>query len=186
MNAANLITLGRIAVLPFIALFYYTEMRWFAFILFVLAALSDYLDGWVARHYNQQTRLGAMLDQISDKLVVLTMLLLLASTGWLEAPGVLAAILITVREIWVSGMREFVSGQGSTIVVSGLSKYKTTVQMAAIAVLLLAGVLPEDAYPDPMLVFHIGEVLLLLAAALTVWTGAQYTWHNRRFFADQR
>ena len=172
MNTATLITLARVAMLPLIVWAFLAQAYKMVLLLFIVASLTDYVDGWVARRYNQQTRFGAMLDQVSDKLLVVTMLILIASTTWLGPWGVAAAVMIALREIWVSGLREYLGSVSVPVPVSKLAKYKTALQMAAIAVLVLAGTLP---FHMAGLIYGAGQILLIASSLLGLWTGYQYT-----------
>jgi CDP-diacylglycerol--glycerol-3-phosphate 3-phosphatidyltransferase len=145
-----------------------------AFTAFAVGALTDFFDGWLARRLNAQSIWGAILDPIADKIAVLSVILGLV---WLQprlgvaAPG----FLILFREIFVSGLREVAAGKGVRFPVTRLAKWKTTVQLAALCVELLAASGPLT----PALSFA-GDALLWIAAAMTLWTGAQYALAARR------
>jgi CDP-diacylglycerol--glycerol-3-phosphate 3-phosphatidyltransferase len=142
---------------------------WAIWGLFLFAGITDFFDGWLARRSGQGTAFGAMLDQIADKLLVATVLVLLAAAGWLDVGGIIAAVVIILREIFISGLREFAAGHTGTFPVSKLAKWKTTVQIAALVTILLS-----FALGDRGLLWQAGEGLLMLAAALTAWTGWVY------------
>ncbi|MCY3828022.1 MAG: CDP-diacylglycerol--glycerol-3-phosphate 3-phosphatidyltransferase [Rhodospirillaceae bacterium] len=170
LQAPNLLTLGRVAVVPFfVAAFWLPEpaLHWAAFGLFALAGATDWLDGWLARRTGQVSDFGRFLDPVADKILVAAALVMLAATNRLSDAGVIAALVILVRELAVAGLREFLAGTVA-IPVSRLAKWKTAAQFAAIAVLLVAGAAPALPLPP------IGEALLWLAALLTVITGAAY------------
>ena len=170
LQAPNLLTLGRIALVPFfVAAFWLPEpaLSWTAFGLFALAGATDWLDGWLARRSGQVSDFGRFLDPVADKILVAAALVMLAATERLSDAGVIAALIILVRELAVAGLREFLAGAAS-IPVSRLAKWKTAAQFAAIAVLVVAGAAP--ALPLALA----GEALLWLAALLTVATGAAY------------
>ena len=166
----NLLTLGRIAFIPvIIALLYFPgdAARWGAFALFLVASITDFFDGWLARQLNAASRLGALLDPIADKLIVAAILVMLTAQGGIIGIHVLAVILILVRELAISGLREFLAGDRVTLPVSTLAKWKTTSQLAALTLLLIP--------TPPTGGLHIAALALLwLAAVLSVWTGAQY------------
>ncbi len=172
-NLPNVLTLGRVAALPLlIAAFYLPSpvANWTALAVFVAASLTDYFDGWVARRRNQYSDFGRVLDPIADKLLVATALFMLAAFGRLTPPSIVAAIVILSREIFVSGLREFLAGRtAAALPVTGLAKWKTAVQMTAIGFLLVGEAafwrIPAQA---------IGEVGLWLAAVLTAVTGWAY------------
>lgn len=137
---------------------------------FVVASLTDFLDGWLARRMKTTSQLGTMLDPIADKLLVAAALMMLVANGAIPGAGVVAAVVILVREVFISGLREFLAGLNATgLPVSRLAKWKTGVQMAAISLLILSGW--SGLWPPFVL---IGYGLLLAAAVLTVVTGWQY------------
>lgn len=165
----NLLTLARIAVIPvIIALLYCPEgaARWGAFALFLAAGITDFFDGWLARRLGAASRLGALLDPMADKLIVAAILVVLVAQGGIGGIHVVAAILILLRELSISGLREFLAGDRVRLPVSALAKWKTTSQLAALTLLLV---------PVPAGTLHaLALALLWLAAVLSVWTGAQY------------
>ncbi|MDQ0316754.1 CDP-diacylglycerol--glycerol-3-phosphate 3-phosphatidyltransferase [Amorphus orientalis] len=172
LTIPNILTYVRIAAVPVVAALLLVPSetaRWVAVILFVVAALSDYVDGYLARALNQTTALGRMLDPIADKLIVAALLVALAADGTIVGLHVLAAVFILMREIFVSGLREFLGGT-VVIHVSQVAKWKTTMQLVAIAVLLVAPLLGSVAQAAEV----VGLVVLWIAAALTVWTGYDY------------
>jgi CDP-diacylglycerol--glycerol-3-phosphate 3-phosphatidyltransferase len=167
MTLANWLTILRmILVLPYAA-FALSGMPVLAAIVFAAAAATDLLDGFVARSRQEVTTLGAVLDPIADKMLTITAFLVLAHLGRLDDGLVVAAFLITMRELWISGLREGLTEEGAELPVSNLAKIKTGVQLLALLVLTLSGGI-------------IGAVLLWVALALTLWTGYQYTRHAFR------
>jgi cardiolipin synthase (CMP-forming) len=170
----NVLTYARIVAVPLlVACLYFLEgdaARWSAFVLFVAAAVTDWLDGYLARAWAQQSTLGRMLDPIADKLIVGATLLMLVADNTIAGVAVWAAVIILCREILVSGLREFLAELNVKVQVSQLAKFKTTLQMIALAV-LLAGPAAEKILPGTMLA---GIMLLWLAALLTLWTGYDY------------
>lgn len=166
----NNLTFARLAGIPvlFTAFFVPVVGGWIMLAVFVLASLTDWLDGWLARKTGQVSELGRMLDPIADKLLVTTALLVLAATGGLSAFGLLAAVTILLREVFIAGLREFAAGRMGPIHVTFLAKTKTAVQMVAISVLLLAWAMGNVP------LWRGGEALLVLAAILTAWTGRGY------------
>ncbi|NWG71176.1 MAG: CDP-diacylglycerol--glycerol-3-phosphate 3-phosphatidyltransferase [Parvularculaceae bacterium] len=170
---ANILTLGRILlVLPFAALFFIDRpfAMAAAFVLFTVAALTDLLDGWVARARNETSALGAALDPIADKLLLAAALLLLTRNGVISGTAVVAALAILLREIGVAGLREALAQRRLALPVTRLAKWKTAAQLIAVAVLIAAA--PGSIAPAT--VAGAGTALLWLAAALTLWTGAEY------------
>jgi cardiolipin synthase (CMP-forming) len=170
----NVLTYARIVAVPLlVACLYFLEgdaARWSAFALFVAAALTDWLDGYLARAWAQQSTLGRMLDPIADKLIVGATLLMLVHDQTIANLNVWAAIIILCREILVSGLREFLAELNVKIHVSQLAKYKTALQMVALAV-LLAGPAADKIYP---IFSQAGLIILWVAALLTLWTGYDY------------
>lgn len=168
----NILTCGRIAAVPVVAallLMPSEPARWAAVVLFAAASISDFFDGYLARALNQTSALGRMLDPIADKLIVAALLVALAADGTIVGVHVLAAVFILMREIFVSGLREFLGGT-VVIHVSQVAKWKTTAQLAAITVLLVAPLLHGAASAAEI----VGLVVLWIAAVLTVWTGYDY------------
>ncbi len=171
-NLPNLLTLSRIGAIPVLALVFLLPAPagpWLAFAVFALAGITDYLDGHIARARQLQSKLGALLDPIADKLFVAAVIFILVAAGRLDGLNVLPAAVILCREIVVSGLREFLAGLNVGLPVSRLSKWKTAVQMAAMGSLLLA-----PATPFGLPLHGPGIALLWAAAALTVVTGAGY------------
>ncbi|WP_237064889.1 CDP-diacylglycerol--glycerol-3-phosphate 3-phosphatidyltransferase [Microbulbifer guangxiensis] len=172
MTLANKLTLLRVALIPVFVLVFYLPYKWSYFasaIIFSAAAITDWLDGYLARKLDQSTPFGAFLDPVADKLMVATALVLLVGlhqNAWFT----IAAAIIIGREIAVSGLREWMAelGKRSSVAVSFVGKIKTTAQMAAIIVLLAFDV--RD-YP---IMETIGYILLYLAATLTLYTMVMY------------
>jgi cardiolipin synthase (CMP-forming) len=170
----NVLTYARIVAVPLlVACLYFLRgdvARWTAFALFVAAALTDWLDGYLARIWEQQSTLGRMLDPIADKLIVGATLLMLVHDNTISGINVLAAVIILCREILVSGLREFLAELNVKIRVSQLAKWKTTMQMIALSV-LLAGPAADKIFPG---ITNSGLAFLWIAALLTLWTGYDY------------
>jgi CDP-diacylglycerol---glycerol-3-phosphate 3-phosphatidyltransferase len=168
----NILTFGRIAVIPVIValLFWPTQTaRWLALLLFVVASISDFLDGWIARRFRAASPLGRLFDPIADKLLVGAVIVMLVWTG--DAP-VIPAIVIVCRELLVSGLREYLAEHRVALPVTRLAKWKTTVQMVALGFLLLGAGGPELGGGVTTLL--VGQVLFWIAAALTLVTGWGY------------
>ena len=173
----NILTIGRIIIVPFFVISFflpgiYGEM--IPFLLFVLASFTDFLDGMLARFYKEESKLGELLDPIADKIIVASALVLLVMNGTIINYEVIAAIIILIREILISGLREFLAKVQVNMPVTSLAKYKTFIQMFAIATLLtgesgnkLVNFGDYDAH-------SIGIILLWLAAFLTLYTGYDY------------
>lgn len=180
LTLPNLLTLSRIFAVPFLVfLLWYPDWRLgyaLAFVLYCLVGITDYLDGYLARAQGTVSKLGIFLDPIADKIMVGAVIVMLISTeggpeghaivsGW----HVAAALVILLREIAVSGLREFLAQLSVSVPVSKLAKWKTTFQMVALGALILAG-----AAPDQPWVHQLGLVSLWAAAVLTAITGWDY------------
>ena len=143
-NLPNILTLLRLFAAPMVAVMFLYFTRpyadWFALILFLSAAITDWFDGYLARAWKQETKLGAMLDPIADKaMVVIALMVIIGFSSW--SPWlVLPATVILFREVFVSGLREYLGDVAGTLKVTTLAKWKTTLQMIAIAVLFSQGV----------------------------------------------
>ena len=178
----NLLTYARILAVPLVVILFYLEgrletlerssdfTRWSALAIFVLASISDFFDGYLARIWQQTSALGRMLDPIADKLLVSACLLLLSADGTIAGWATWAAIIILSREILVSGLREFLAELKVSVPVTQLAKWKTTLQMVAIG-FLLAGPAGEKILPYTI---EIGISLLWIAALVTLYTGYDY------------
>lgn len=206
-NVPNILTVLRLIAAPGVAVMFLYFTRpyadWFALVLFVLAALTDWIDGYLARAWKQETKLGAMLDPIADKaMVVIALMVIIGFSSW--SPWlVLPATVILFREVFVSGLREYLGDTAGTLKVTPLAKWKTTLQMIAIAVLFSQGVFEHYlgmsvfGMDDQMIAAiltgeeedllglqwkffgmewsgRVGLLLLWIAAALTAITGYDY------------
>lgn len=172
-NLPNILTLSRIIAIPVIvALMFVAEAwaAWAALIIYTAACITDWLDGHLARLQNLESPIGKFLDPIADKLLIGALLLTMAGTDRLTFWGLPAAIIILMREILVSGLREYLSGlKQINLPVSRLAKWKTAVQMVALGFLILG---PHGPWGWPWM--NIGEIGLWLAAIITVVTGWDY------------
>ena len=203
----NILSVMRLFAAPMVAvMFLYFERPyadWFALMLFLVAAVTDWFDGYLARLWKQETKLGAMMDPIADKAMVVIALMVIVGYSSMSPWLVLPATFILFREVFVSGLREFLGDTAGTLKVTKLAKWKTTFQMVAIAILFLQGVFEhylgmsiygmDEALVADILDGHeedlhglrwkmqgmmysgyAGLVLLWLAAVLTVVTGWEY------------
>ena len=169
----NLLTYSRIAAVPALVGCFFLEGdfgNWLALAIFVTAALTDVLDGYLARAWQQQTSLGRMLDPIADKLLVAAALMMLAAQQTIAGWSLLAGVIILSREILVSGLREFLGEVNVSVPVSNLAKWKTVGQNVAIG-FLLAGSAGDKIFPWTSLT---GLCLLWAAALVTLYTGWDY------------
>jgi cardiolipin synthase len=175
-NLPNILTMSRIVIIPIVvATFFFDSvaMRWTACALFTLAGVTDFFDGYLARRAKQVSRLGRFLDPIADKLLVAAVLLMLVGFGRIDFNSAnfswFPALVILLREILVSGLREFLAELRVSVPVTKLAKFKTTAQMIALGFLIVG-----DAAPAWIPARSIGEMLLWGAAVLTLYTGYDY------------
>jgi cardiolipin synthase len=154
--------------------------RWIALALFVAAAITDFFDGYLARKWQQQSSLGRMLDPIADKVLVAVVLLVLAGSPILYGGHMWAAIIILSREVLVSGLREYLGELQVSVPVTKIAKWKTTVQLVAIGV-LIAGPAGDKIIPY---LTEFGIALLWIAAGLTLYTGYDYFRAGLRHVVD--
>ena len=179
LTIPNCLTLFRIIAIPLIVIVYYSGVKyanWYCTILFTMAGISDALDGYLARRWNQTSKLGAFLDPVADKLLVAIMLVLVASNMqlhqglWSSFLFIVTVMVIIGREITVSALREWMAelGKRAQVAVSKVGKYKTGIQMGAIGCLLFR----NDFIGLPVL--RIGELMLYAAGVLTIWSMTIY------------
>jgi cardiolipin synthase len=193
---ANLLTYGRIAAVPVVVGLMYGYsildgglwLRWAALGVFIAAAVTDLLDGYIARAYDQQSSLGKMLDPIADKLLVSACLLMLAAEETIRGWSLLAAVIILCREILVSGLREYLAELRVSVPVSRLAKWKTTWQLIAVGFLICGEAgdkFASDLVKHDMLVItNVGLALLWLSALVTLYTGWDYMRAGLRHMID--
>ena len=175
------LTLLRIVLIPVLVLVFYLPYSWTNFaaaFIFVLAAVTDWLDGWIARRYHLYSAFGAFLDPVADKLMVAVSLFLIVQDNPTMWMAIWAAVIVG-REIAVSALREWMAelGQRATVKVPSLGKIKTIVQMVALSCLLYASTPGKQSLADIWMgrwVFVLGDWLLAIAALLTLWSGIQY------------
>ena len=173
----NYLTIGRIIIVPIFVLTFYLPGFYgdvIPFFLFVLASFTDFLDGLLARLYKEESKLGELLDPIADKIIVATALILLVMDGTIKNFEVIAAIIILIREILISGLREFLAKGKITMQVTSLAKMKTLIQMTSIAILLTGDIGNKIINFQDYNAQTIGIILLWLSAALTLFTGYEY------------
>ena len=173
----NYLTIGRIIIVPIFVITFYLPGFYgdiIPFALFVIASFTDFLDGLLARMYKEESELGELLDPIADKIIVATALILLVMNGTIQSYEVIAAIIILIREILVSGLREFLAKGQIKLPVSNLAKMKTFLQMFAIATLLTGETGNKIVNFQDYNAQTIGIILLWLSAFLTLYTGYEY------------
>ena len=172
-NLPNLLTYFRIALVPAVVACFYIPGdagHWAALFLFIVAGLTDFFDGYLARAWEQQSNLGRMLDPIADKLLVAVVLIALTWQDVIAGFSLWAAIIILCREILVSGLREFLAELRVSVPVTQLAKWKTAIQMVALG-FLLGGPAADKIMPG---ITEMGLTLLWAAAILTLYTGYDY------------
>ncbi len=168
----NLLTLSRILVIPPIVALFFVKgdaARWITLGLYTAACLTDFFDGYVARSMGKISKLGRFLDPVADKLLVGSVIFMLVATDRIVDLVVLPALIILIREILVSGLREHLASLDVGVPVSRLAKWKTTIQMFALGFLIV-----HDASPDWIPAVVIGEAGIWAAALLTLITGYDY------------
>lgn len=170
----NILTASRILIIPVLVALYMVgapEGNWMAFSLYVYACVTDFFDGWLARKMDLQSALGKFMDPIADKLLIGALIIMLTGFGPIEGIHVLAAGIILVRELLVSGLREFLAQTEVSVPVTFLAKWKTTIQMLALGFLIVGEAGPYLWIAETVTVGYVG---LWLAAALTLVTGYDY------------
>lgn len=171
----NLLTLSRILAVPLLVALMWGPGYWqwlTAFVLFCIAGVTDYLDGYLARAQGTVSKIGVFLDPIADKIMVAATIVMLVHSGLVHGVAVIAALIILLREIIVSGLREYLAGLQVSLPVSQLAKWKTAFQMIALGGLVLAGASPWLMPGVPVL--EAGLICLWIAAGLTLVTGYDY------------
>ena len=178
LTVPNILTLSRIVTVPLLAaLLWWPEWATgylMGFVVYCLMGITDYFDGYLARSSGAVSKLGIFLDPIADKIMVASVILVLAAQGVLRGPyvgdaHVVAGLIILVREIAVSGLREFLAGLQVSVPVSQLAKWKTTLQLLALGTLIFSG-----GFPDQPWMQQLGLAALWTAALLTLVTGWDY------------
>lgn len=177
LTLPNLLTLSRIFAVPILVALLW-DAGWLgylaAFILYCIVGVTDYLDGYLARSKGAVSKLGIFLDPIADKIMVGAVIVMLVYTRDIESWHVIAALVILLREIIVSGLREFLAGLSVSVPVSRLAKWKTAFQMISLGALILAGSVIHAEWTEMFWVKTAGLVSLWLAAGLTIVTGWDY------------
>jgi len=178
LSVPNLLTLSRIFAVPILVFLLWRPSPvdyGITFVLYCIVGITDYFDGYLARAWGSISRLGQFLDPIADKIMVAAVLIMLISSRKanpvpeIEGLHIIAALIILLREIFVSGLREFLAPLNISMPVSNLAKWKTTFQLVALGALILGGAFPEASW-----VHQVGLVSLWAAAALTLVTGWDY------------
>ena len=177
LKIPNTLTIGRIILVPIFILTFYLPGAigdWIPFFIFVLASFTDFLDGLLARLYKEESKLGELLDPIADKIIISSALVLLVMDDTIKNYEVIAAIIILIREILISGLREFLAKVRVSMPVTSLAKFKTFIQMFAIAILLTGESGNKLINFGDYNAHSIGIIFLWLSAFLTLYTGYDY------------
>ena len=168
----NIITFIRIILIPIILYLLFSENPNIVLLaggLFIISSISDYFDGYLARVLNQSSKLGTLLDPIADKLLIASVIVVLVDTNVISNLHVIPAIIILLREIAISGLREFLAKMNTDMPVSKLAKYKTTFQMVSLSILIISlGFQLND------FLWNLGLVTLWIAAIITLLSGYNY------------
>jgi cardiolipin synthase (CMP-forming) len=182
-SLANKLTVSRIAAIPVILILLAIDQawaEWIALVLFVAAGITDWLDGYIARRDGQVSMIGQFLDPIADKLLISAVILFLVNNGQISGLNVWPAVIILLREVAVSGLREFLAGVRVSVPVSQLAKWKTFIQIVALSFLIIG----DDYAPKSIPATTIGDICLWIAGAITVFTAWDYWRASERHFRD--
>ena len=174
MNLPNRLTLLRVIMVPFFIVFYLKSYFLISFVLFVLASLTDLLDGHIARKRNLISNFGKIMDPLADKILVYSAFCLMVENGLVPA---WMLIVILVREFAVSGMRTVAASEGIVVAADLSGKIKTVLQMIAVPMLILTGVILSDIW------FTLSMAMLWASLIMTVYSGIQYIYKNRKVFS---
>ncbi|NTW71091.1 MAG: CDP-diacylglycerol--glycerol-3-phosphate 3-phosphatidyltransferase [Eubacteriaceae bacterium] len=177
MNLPNKLTLLRVLLVPFFIYFFLSDIKYgqlIGAVVFIIASLTDMLDGQIARKYNLITTFGKFMDPLADKLLVCSALIVLVEKSYISS---WIAIVIIAREFAVTGLRTLAASDGIVIAASGWGKIKTITQMVAIVSMLF------DNYPFSLFNFPFSNIAMILAVIFTIISGADYFWLNRKVFS---
>lgn len=177
----NILTLFRVSLIPLIVAILFLDSQissWLSFVIFITAAITDFFDGWTARRFKSSSNLGKFLDPLADKLLVTSILVMLIYLNKIQGIFVFVTLIIILREILISGLREFLSSMNKKLPVSNLAKWKTTVQFLSISFLLIDDAIKEFPLSE------IGLTLLSIAALLTLISAYDYIKNTFIHFLD--
>lgn len=169
----NLVSLSRVAFIPIVIVLIYYELNLWALVAFLLAGITDYFDGWLARKYNYESKLGMLLDPLADKLLILSTMIMLLWIGrlridydlpFIDLVGPVLVIVTVGREMAITGLRAIASSAGIVVAADKGGKLKTWIQFVAISMLLLA-----YSY-----LLEVGQVLLIISVIAALWSGVRY------------
>ncbi|WP_022819122.1 CDP-diacylglycerol--glycerol-3-phosphate 3-phosphatidyltransferase [Fusobacterium russii] len=188
MNLPNRLTMARfILAVPFVFLLQEsthetmgTTFRLISLAIFVIASLTDFFDGYIARKYNLITDFGKIMDPLADKILVISALVVFVQLDYIPA---WMSIIVLAREFLISGIRILAAAKGEVIAAGNLGKYKTTSQMIVIIIALLIGPMSIQFFNRN---FTIAEILMLIPVILTIWSGWEYTFNAKHYFMDSK
>lgn len=186
MNLPNRLTVARfILAVPFVFLLQEsthprmgTVFRLISLIIFIIASLTDFFDGYIARKYNLITDFGKIMDPLADKILVISALVVFVQLNYIPA---WMSIIVLAREFLISGIRILAAAKGEVIAAGNLGKYKTTSQMIVIIIILSIGTIPFKFLGWN---FTVAEILMLVPVILTIWSGWEYTFNAKHYFMD--
>ena len=176
MNLPNKLTIARVIAVPFFIAAYMKGWYLPAFVIFILASLTDTLDGKIARRYNLVTNFGKIMDPLADKLLVTSALVCMVQTG--VVPGWMV-IVILAREFAITGLRSVAASEGVVIAAAWSGKIKTVTQMIAIIFLLIGN------WPFELISVPFAQIMLWIAVIMTVYSGAEYIYKSRELFRSR-
>ncbi|MAV82492.1 MAG: CDP-diacylglycerol--glycerol-3-phosphate 3-phosphatidyltransferase [Pelagibacteraceae bacterium] len=172
LTIPNIITFVRIILIPLILYLLFSDdpkIVLIAGLLFIISSVSDFFDGYLARTLNQTSKLGILLDPIADKLLIASVIIVLIETRVISEIHVIPAIIILLREIAISGLREFLANYNQKVPVTNLAKIKTTIQMISLSILILS-----MGYDFNNTIWNAGLITLWLSAIITIFSGYSY------------
>ena len=178
-NIPNILTLLRILIIPVIIIFLEIGnefYNWLSLLLYIIACISDFFDGFLARKFELESSFGRFLDPIADKILIVSVIFILVSNSIITGFFVYPALVIVIREILVSGLRDFFAHSTETLLVTNLSKWKTLIQMFSLGFLIVANNFESS------LILYIGFIGLTVASIMTIHTGYIYFKKNLRLF----
>ena len=178
-NIPNILTLLRILIIPVIIIFLEIGnefYNWLSLLLYIIACISDFFDGYLARKFELESSFGRFLDPIADKILIVSVIFILVSNSIITGFFVYPALVIVIREILVSGIRDFFAHSTETLLVTNLSKWKTLIQMFSLGFLIVANNFESN------LILYTGFIGLTVASIMTIHTGYIYFKKNLRLF----
>ncbi|MAI76899.1 MAG: CDP-diacylglycerol--glycerol-3-phosphate 3-phosphatidyltransferase [Pelagibacteraceae bacterium TMED65] len=178
-NIPNILTLLRILIIPVIIIFLEIGnefYNWLSLLLYIIACISDFFDGYLARKFELESSFGRFLDPIADKILIVSVIFILVSNSIITGFFVYPALVIVIREILVSGLRDFFAHSTETLLVTNLSKWKTLIQMFSLGFLIVANNFESN------LILYTGFIGLTVASIMTIHTGYIYFKKNLRLF----